>query len=474
MTIGRSLSGNRCQRTLHALAVDLPELRAWALYDWANSGMVTVVIATIFPIYFYRVAGADLAHGAATRWYAIATTLGLACMALLAPVLGAVADYAGIKKKMLGAFLGVGVLATACMYFVNRGDWLLALALFVLAEIGVSGSFVFYDSLLPHVARAGEADRLSSTSYALGYLGGGLLLALNLAWIQWPGAFGLPSGDGAADAQGTLPQRLAFVSVAVWWVVFSIPLFRKVREPARQLEPDEQPGANPLHVAYQRLGETFREVRGYRQACLLLVAFLFYSDGISTIYRMAAIYGTEIGIEPQWLMVSILVVQFVGIPFAILFGLIADKVGSKPAIFLGLIVYLVITIWGYFMRTAGDFLLLAILVGVVQGGTQALSRSLFASLTPKHKSAEFFSLFALGEKIAGVFGPAVFALAGMMAGSSRYAIISVVLFFILGGAILYFVDVAKGQRAAQVADASTRMVSADTGQPKVRVKTLAP
>ena len=474
MTIGRLPSGNRWGRVLRGLALHRPELRAWALYDWANSGMVTVIIATVFPIYFYRVAGADLAQGAATQWYAIATTVGLALMALLAPVLGAVADYAGVKKKMLATFLGIGVSATACMVFVHRGDWLLALTLFVFAEIGVSGSFVFYDSLLPHVARSGEVDRLSSTGYALGYLGGGLLLAVNLAWIQWPASFGLPTGEGLTDAQATLPQRLAFLSVAVWWVVFSIPLFRNVREPARQLEPDEQLGTNPLRVAGQRLRETLRELRGYRQAFLLLMAFLFYSDGISTIYRMAAIYGTEIGIEQHWLMASILLVQFVGIPFAILFGLMAGKIGAKPAVFVGLAAYLGIAVLGYFMRTAVDFLLLAILVGVVQGGTQALSRSLFASLTPKHKSAEFFSLFALGEKVAGVFGPAVFAAASLVAGSSRYAIISVMVFFLLGGALLYFVDVAEGQRAAQAADASTRVASSDPGEPKGLAETLAP
>jgi UMF1 family MFS transporter len=426
-------------------------LRAWALYDWANSAVWTTVIAAVFPIYFYRVAGADLPEGSATRWFAVATTAGLVLVAVLAPVLGAIADYAAVKKKMLGSFLALGTLATAGMYFIQRGDWLLALGLFIAVEVGVSGSLVFYDALLPHVAREGEIDRASTTGYALGYLGGGVLLALNLAWIQWPQWFGLPHG---ADADATVPVRLAFASVALWWLLFALPLFRWIPEPPRRLEQDARSGQSPVRAGLARLRAGFAELRGYKQALLMLLAFLIYSDGIGTIIRMATIYGTEIGIGQSALIGSILLVQFVGIPFAVLFGKLAGWIGPKPAIFVGLAGYLAIALLGYFMTTAVHFLALAVLVGMVQGGTQALSRSLFASLIPKHQSAEFFGLFALSERFAGLFGPAVFAAVNAATGSSRSAIISGIGFFIAGGAILSRVNVAEGQRAARAADAA--------------------
>ncbi len=440
---------------LERLALHRPELRAWPMYDWANSAMVTTVVAAVFPIYFNNVAAAGLPEGVPTQRFALATALSLAIVAVICPVLGAVADFTAAKKRFLGAFLGVGVLATAAMFFIQRGDWLLALALFVLANIGASGSFVFYDSLLPHVARPQEMDRLSTSGYALGYLGGGLLLTLNLAWILQPGWFGLPSGENLTDAQATLPSRLALLSVAVWWLFFSIPLFRRVPEPARRVESDERLDMRGVAVAFTRVGETLRELRGYRQAFLMLLAFLIYNDGIGTIIRMATIYGAEIGIGQNSLIAAIVLVQFVGIPFAIFFGGLAGRIGPKHAIFLALLVYVGISVLGYFMRTAAHFFLLAFLVAMVQGGSQALSRSLFASMIPRHKSAEFFSFFAIAEKFAGMFGPIIFAAVIALTGSSRNAVASVIAFFVVGGLILRKVNVEEGRRAAEAADAAT-------------------
>lgn len=439
---------------LERLGLGRPEQRAWAMYDWANSAVLTTIITAVFPIYYYSVAGAGLGEGVATQRYGIATTVGLLITAVLGPVLGAMADYRAARKRMLGALMGVGVAATIAMFFIHHGDWLLGALLFVLVNIGVNGSFVFYDSLLPYVAREDELDRVSTAGYALGYLGGGLLLALNLAWILKPGWFGLPAGEGLTQAQSTLPTRLALASVGVWWLVFSIPLFRRVPEPPRRLEADESPGENPVRVAFQRLGETLGELRGYRQAFLMLLAFLFYNDGIQTIIRMATIYGAELGIDRTAMIGSILLVQFVGIPFAFLFGALAGRIGAKRAVFLGIAAYVGITIVGYFMQTAMHFLLLAVLVGMVQGGTQALSRSLFASMVPHHKSAEFFGFFSVFEKFAGIFGPALFTLTLMLSGSSRNAILSVIAFFAVGAALLAKVDVGAGQRAARAADAA--------------------
>lgn len=437
---------------LERLGLHRPELRAWAMYDWANSGVLTTIVAAVFPIYFYSVAGADLPEGLATQRFGLATTLGLVVIAILGPILGALADYAAIKKRMLGTFMGIGIAAVICMFFIQRGDWLLASALFILVNIGANGSFIFYDSLLPHIARGDELDRVSTAGFALGYLGGGLLLALNLAWILQPAWFGLPSGSTLSPAETTLPTRLAFVSVGVWWLIFAIPLFRQVPEPGRTRKVDGVQRRNSIAAALVRLRATLRELRGYRQAFLMLLAFLVYNDGIQTIIRMATIYGAELGIDQTVLISAILLVQFIGIPFSFAFGALAGRLGAKRSIFLGLAAYTAISVIGYFMNTAIHFLVLAGLVGMVQGGTQALSRSLFASMIPRDKSGEFFGFFSVFEKFAGVFGPALFTLTIALTGSSRNAILSVIAFFVVGGILLYLVDVDEGQRIAREAE----------------------
>ena len=435
---------------LERLGLHRPELRAWAMYDWANSAFMATVVTAVFPIYFASVAAADLDPATASFRFAVTTFVALSVVAVLAPVLGAIADFAGIKKKMLGAFLALGVVATACMFFIERGDWLLAAMLFVVANIGVTTSFVFYDSLLPHIASADEMDRVSTAGYALGYLGGGLLLAVNLAWIQRPDLFGL---DGSE-----LASRLSFLSVAIWWLGFSIPLFRTVPEPAVALERAELAGQSSIRAAFVRLGDTLRELRGYKQAFLMLLAFLVYNDGIGTIIRMATTFGTEIGLEQGDLITAIMLVQFIGIPFAFLFGQIAAWIGAKRAIFLSLAVYVVISILSYRMTTATEFYILALLVGMVQGGNQALSRSLFASMVPRHKSSEFFGFFGVFEKFAGIVGPGVFAVMILVTGSSRGAILSIVAFFVIGAGLLAKVDVAEGRRVARNAEADLHRV----------------
>ncbi len=438
---------------LKRCGLDRPELRAWALYDWANSAFILVIITTIFPIYYQNVAAADLGKEQATSYFSLTTAIALALVAVGSPLLGALADFLGRRKQLMGGFLLLGLLATAAMFAIERGDWKLALVLFALGNIGVSTSFVFYDALLPHIARDHEMDRVSTAGYALGYLGSGLLLIVNLAWIQAPQRFGI------ADAG--LATRLSFLSVAVWWALFSIPLFRRIPEPPRQLEADERLGQSVPKIMVRRLWETFHELRGnYNQACKMLLAMLIYNDGIGTIIRMAAIYATTRGLPQDNVIVAILVVQFVGIPFAIFFGLLADKIGAKRSILGALVVYVGISIVAYTMETIEQFYLLAALVGMVQGGAQALSRSLFASMVPKHKAAEFFGFFSVFEKFAGIFGPLIFGLMIELTGTSREAILSVIAFFVVGGLILLKVDVAAGRRQAQASDASAHLATA--------------
>ena len=431
-------------RLLGRLGLRTREQRAWASYDWANSAFQCTIITAVFPVYFASVAAADLPPAVATERFATATTIALTIVALLAPILGAYADVAGAKKRLLALFLGLGVLTTAMMVQIGRGDWWLAAVLFVLANIGVSGSFVFYDSLLPHIARADEMDRVSSAGYALGYLGGGVLLAVNLAWILQPGWFGL------ADAG--VASRLSFFSVAVWWLVFAIPLLRHVPEPP--VTTPRLAGVHPVVQSVRQLVGTLRELRQYRQAFLMLVAFLIYNDGIGTIIRMAGPYGQEIGLPQESLILAFVMVQFVGIPFAFAFGRLADRIGAKPSIFIALVVYVLISLVGYFMTTVWQFFLLSFMVATVQGGSQALSRSLFATMIPKAKSSEFFGFFGVFEKFAGIIGPALFAATVRATGSSRNAILSVIAFFVIGAALLWMVDVPAGQRAARDADAA--------------------
>jgi len=453
-------SGDRTD-WLARLGLHRRELRAWAMYDWAISAQETTIAVAVFPIYFASVAAAGLGDATRTEYIAYANSAATIIIALLSPILGAIADYAALKKRMLGAFLGVGVIAVAAMWLIERGDVLLGVILFVLANIGAGGSRVFYDALLPHIASEREIDRVSTAGYAVGYVGGGLLLALNLAWIQRPGWFGLPSGPDLTPTQATLPARLALVSVAVWWLFFSIRLFRRVPEPAVRLDPDERQGENPVRVGFARLYETFRELRVYRQAFLMLLAFLIYNDGIGTIQKMATTYGTEIGIGQGDLIAAILIVQFVGIPFSFLFGPLAGWIGTKRAIFVGLFVYAGISVLGFGMRSARDFYMLALLVGMVQGGTQALSRSLFALLIPQHKSGEFFGFFSVFSRFAATFGPLVFGVVVGLTGSGRSAILSIIAFFVVGGVILYFVDVEEGERVARAAEREARLVEGE-------------
>ena len=444
--------GTRRSGPLARLGLDRPELRAWALYDWAVSAVQTTIMVAVFPVYFGNIAKGSLSESGATQAIATANTIVAIILAVLSPVLGAVSDYAAAKKRMLAASMLVGSAAVAGMFFVQQGDNRLALVLFVISLIGATASTVFYDALLPHIAKEGEIDRVSSAGYAIGYIGGGVLLALNLAWISKPDWFGLPAGPNLSSAAATLPARLAFVSVAVWWVVFSIPLFLRVPEPPRTREPDEVNGRNPVVASFVRVGETFRALRGYRQAFVMLLAFMIYNDGIQTIQKMASSYGKELNIPDATLIAAILIVQFVGFPFAFLFGAIAQRIGAKRTIFIGLLMYSGISILGYFIRNAWQFVLLAVLVATVQGGTQALSRSLFASLIPTHKSGEFFGFYSVFEKFASIFGPLLFAVTIAVTGQSRYAILWLFSFFFIGALVLSRLIVADGHAGARAGD----------------------
>lgn len=634
---------------------------AWTLYDWANSAFATTILAAILPVYYSTVAGASLSSEAqATAYWSIGLSISLLIGAILSPLLGTVSDISRTKKRFLGLFTLLGALATGLLVFVTFGDWLLASVLFVIARIGFLGAMSFYDSLLPHVARPEDQDSVSARGYAMGYLGGGILLAINIVMLQT-----LP---------GTLGARLSFLSVAVWWAVFSIPLFRRVPEPPAATS--LAPGQTVFSATIRQLKGTFSDIRHYRELFKFLIAFLIYNDAIGTIIGLAVIYGAELGFGSVELVLALLLVQFVGIPFSLMFGrlpspkstrrgfylgfvlfnlvilplvgiagsrllpsdisgvpaadfetqdgfvgqgiytahenpfalsgdwetqaasaevsgegadaellisraaddeltlqfngkaieitymagpqsgsfavtlngsplmdgtdagqmtidtfnetlrygetavitapsagqhtvtltniggegagnLIAiqaievlqpdresslmvivavllliqliglifawftQKLFNKPAgtlttkrsIMLALVIYSVIAMWGFLLDSTIEFWFLAWLVAIVQGGSQALSRSMYASLSPARKSGEFFGLYGVMEKFSSIIGPLIFALAVALFGSSRPAIVSLIAFFIIGGYLLSKVNVSEGQRIAQEEDA---------------------
>jgi UMF1 family MFS transporter len=411
---------------------------SWCLYDWANSAFASTIMAAVLPVFYSSVAGANLSKTTASSYWGYTNTLAMLVVAFSAPILGALADHRGIKKRFLALFAGMGIVSTSLLVFVGKGDWFLASLLYIIGLVGFSGGNNFYDSLLPHVAGEKDIDRISSLGYALGYLGGGILLAFNVAMILKPHWFGI------ADAEwGT---RYSFLTVGVWWAAFSIPILKNVPEPPIVPIPGES--SNPLRASLQRLSLTFHNIRQYREAFKFLIAFWLFNDGIGTIISMAVIFGAEINIPQAHLIGSILAVQFIGIPFSILFGRLAGWMGTKRAIFLGLAVYTGISIGGYFIQTALHFWILAVLVGFVQGGTQALSRSLFGTMIPKSRSAEFFSFYDVSSKFAGIIGPFVFGIVGQMTGSSRLSVVALVIFFIGGAIILSTVNEKEGRARA--------------------------
>jgi len=436
------------EEKLHKRAIN-----SWAMYDWANSAFATTVMAAVLPVYFSNVAAKGLGEHTVTAYWAYTTTIALLFVAVISPILGTMADFQGLKKRYLTFFILLGVTGTALLYFVGEGNWLMASIIFIFASIGFSGSLVFYDSLLPHVARPDEIDQVSTRGYAFGYLGGGLLLAINLAMIMI-----VPKFNPALTS--SFMTRLSFLTVAVWWLGFSIPILLNVKEPPRRILASETNETNPFMASFSRLSHTFGQLKKYRQLMLFIVAFWLYNNGIGTIIYMASIYGKELKFSDVTVIGTLLMVQFVAMPFAFLFGWLAKKIGTKQSIYLSLCIYTAIAIGGYFMYKEIHFWMLGFAVATVQGGSQALSRSLIGRMMPKSQSAEFYSFFGISEKIAGVIGPLVFGLSSQYLGGGRVGIVSLIIFFFAGAAVLSRVDEKEG---IQIADAEEARLVLATG-----------
>ncbi|SEQ78627.1 MFS transporter [Piscibacillus halophilus] len=413
--------------------------RSWMMYDWANSAFATTIMAAVFPIFYNSVAAANLSEGAATSYYSFTQSIAVLIVAVMAPILGAIADYSAAKMKFLRFFAYMGMAGSILLFTVNEGNYILASLLFIIASVGFSGGNVFYDAFLPHVTNKDDMDRVSTKAYAFGYIGGGILLAINLLMIMKYSWFGLPSSKEAT--------QLAFVSVGLWWFIFSIPLFKNLKE--EKVVNQGKRTKSYVAIGFSRIGETFKTLKHYKQLLIFIIAFWMFSDGISTIIRMATFYGATIGIGQNDLIAALLITQFVGIPCTLFFSKLAKWISAKKALTLALMVYVVIVILGYFMTSALHFYLLAVCVGTVQGGAQALSRSIFARMIPHNKHAEFFGFYGITSKFAAIIGPAVFGITAGLTDNSRLGILSLIVFFVIGIVLLQLVNIEKGEQEAK-------------------------
>jgi UMF1 family MFS transporter len=407
------------------------------MYDWANSAFATTMMAAVMPIFYLQVAGIGLPGNAAQVNWGYTQTIAMLCVAIISPFLGAVADHSGAKVRFLAGFSVLGALASAFTALVGEGDWILASVLVILGTIGFSAGNTFYDAMLTDLVPKESRASVSSRGYAMGYIGGGLLLAINLVMIEgW---------EKVGFASKTAATQTVFVTVGVWWLLFSIPLFLRVKDRRRNRADSYGTVAK---AGFVRIGRTFRGISHYPELLKYMLSFWFFNDGINTVILMATIYGSGIGIESKDLILALLITQFVGFPSTLLFGKFAVRAGAKRALYTSLAVYTLIVLLGFFMTNAVHFYVLAIMVGLVQGGSQALARSLYADLVPPSKSAEFFGFLSLSSKFSSVAGPFLFSLVGMITGSSRLGILALLLFFIAGMLLLTRVDLAKGHREA--------------------------
>lgn len=405
---------------------------AWAFYDWANSAYVTTVIAGFFPIYFKEYFSANVDVTVSTAQLGFANSTASLIVVLMAPLLGAMADAGGLKKKFLFLFAYLGMLMSMALYFLGKGYWEVAVFVYVLGNIGFMGSNIFYDSLLPSVTEKKEVDFVSGLGFALGYLGGGILFAVNVWMVHNPVLFGLKDSVEAV--------KISFLLVALWWMVFSLPLLFFVEEK----KPAKSKGTVQIITeGYQQLYKTLKKILGFKTLVLFLLAYWLYIDGVGTIIRMAVDYGMAIGFDSQDLILALLLVQFVGFPATLAFAKLAQIWETKKAILLGLGIYIFIIFWAALMEEVHEFYMLAVMIGVAQGGVQALSRAYYVKMIPLEYAGEFFGFYNFFGKSAAIIGPFLMGMVTLTTENSRIGIASISILFILGAILLVKVDEKK-------------------------------
>lgn len=409
------------------------EEKSWIFYDWANSAFSAIVAAIILPVFFKSMAeSSGVSAVDATAYWGYATSLGTLICAVLAPFLGTLGDFRGMKKKLFTAFMLLGVVSTFLLALTN--SWQGLLLFYVLGTLGFSGSCIYYDSFLLDVTDVSRMDRVSSVGYGLGYIGGSTIpLVISLVLIQFGSGFGIPT---------MLATKFSFILTAVWWLVFTIPMLRHVQQ-KHAIEPDRDMFAHTL----RNMKDTLSMIVKNRSILFFVIAYFFYIDGVGTIIHMATVFGSSCGLDSMDLMVVLLVVQIVAFPFAILYGRLADKFGSRRMILFGIATYIVVCMLGFNLKEMKDFLLLAVLVGTAQGGIQALSRSFYGKLVPAEHASEYFGFFDVFGKFSAVIGPALFGVVAQLTGVTNYGALAVMFMFILGGAIFMFLVPRNAEKA---------------------------
>jgi len=405
---------------------------AWAMYDWANSAYATTVMAGFFPLFFKQYYASDLDTITSTAHLGFANSLSSFIIVLIAPLLGAIADLASLKKRFLFLFSYLGILMSASLSLVEQGSWELAAFIYILGNIGFMGADTFYDALLSSISSKKNIDFISGLGFGFGYLGGGILFGLNVWIVQDFSLFGF------ADAAEAI--KFSFISVALWWALFSLPLFFFLKEEKLL---NKRFSSSLLKEGYIRLKETFLHIKALKGVLLFLCAYWLYIDGVDTIIRMAVDYGMALGFESSDLILALLIVQFVGFPATLLFTKLAQVWETKKALFLAIGIYLGIILWAVNMQESYEFYLLAVMIAMVQGGIQALSRSYYARLIPSGHEAEFFGFYNFLGKFAAIIGPLLVAFVALWSDNSRTSIASIAILFIFGALLLYFVDEKK-------------------------------
>tara|TARA_B100001094_G_scaffold331096_1_gene398334 strand:+ start:507 stop:1793 length:1287 start_codon:yes stop_codon:yes gene_type:complete len=422
------------------------KIYSWALYDWANSAFATTVMAGFFPLFFSQYWSDSTSLSSSTFYLGLGNSVASIIVALLAPVLGAIADNGSFKKKFLIFFAFLGVVMTIGLGFIAQGMWPIALLVYIFATIGFSSANTFYDSLLPAVSNKENVDYVSALGFSLGYLGGGILIVINFLMLTYPSVFGLMDATQAI--------QYSFISVGIWWAIFSLPIILFVDEPKYH---DEKSLTDSIKDGLSQFKSTFDEIRNLKVVATFLVAYWLYIDGVDTVVRMAADFAITLGFDQTAIMGALVLIQFIAFFATLIYIKIASKIGLKNGIYAGIVAYMLILCGGYFVTEIWHFYCIAILIGCFQGGIQSLSRSLYSRIIPEKKSAEYYGFYNMLGKFAAVVGPLLMGTVTLLLNdiigdeqqAARFGLLSVGILFILGAYVFSKVDIAEGEAIAK-------------------------